>query len=71
MAERITPEALADLRRRWSKPLPGTIFLLDEIEASWAERDEARAEADRLQRQVEGHCEEIQRLRNLLASVKP
>jgi seryl-tRNA synthetase len=65
--KRLTAEQLARFRADYHECGKTVVPLLDEIDALTAERDEARAEVARLQRQVEGHCERIFKQSELLS----
>jgi hypothetical protein len=64
---RLTPEQLARFRADYHQCATTVMPLVLECEALIAERDAARAEVARLQRQVEGHCGRIARQAELLS----
>jgi hypothetical protein len=64
--ERLTPETMM-LAVTCLTAERALALLTSEVNALWAERDEARAEVARLQRQVEGHCDRIARQAELLS----
>jgi hypothetical protein len=65
--KRLTAEQLARCRADYHECRVTIVPLLDHVDALTAERDEARAEVARLQRQVEGHCERIFKQSELLS----
>lgn len=64
---RLTADDLARYRADYRQCGVTVVPLLAEIDALAAERDAARAEVARLQRQVEGHCDRIARQAELLS----